>query len=122
LKLNIIYQKIPFFIIVNNYKEIIIPPFETQEMVKTLNNKVSRDLNNFKFYKFEEKLKSKCKEYNIKLINYNEAYTSKTCGKCGNIDLNLGNKEIYQCKKCGLKIDRDINGARNIMLKNKYGH
>ena len=108
--------------LVNNYKEIIIPPFETQEMVKTLNNKVSRDLNNFKFYKFKEKLKSKCKEYNIKLINYNEAYTSKTCGRCGNIDLDLGNKETYQCKKCGLKIDRDINGARNIMLKNKYGY
>ena len=108
--------------LINNYKEIIIPPFETQEMVRTLKNKTSRELNNFKFYKFEEKLKNKCKEYNIRIINYNEAYTSKTCGRCGNIDLNLGNKEIYKCEKCGLEIDRDINGARNIMLKNKYGN
>jgi len=61
--------------LVNNYKEIIIPPFETQEMVRTLKNKISRKLNNFKFYTFEEKLKSKYKEYKIRIINYNEAYT-----------------------------------------------
>lgn len=47
-----------------------------------------------------------------------EDYTSKTCGKCGYIDNNLGSKKIYDCKKCKIKIDRDVNGARNILLKN----
>ena len=28
-----------------------------------------------------------------------------------------GGNKIYQCKKCDLSIDRDINGSRNIMLK-----
>ena len=45
-----------------------------------------------------------------------EEYTSKTCGLCGNINYRLGSNEIYECKKCNLKIDRDVNGARNIYI------
>lgn len=106
--------------LVSNFKEIIIPPFETQDMVKRLSNKTSRNINNLSFYRFKDKLRSKCIEYNVNIIEYNEAYTSKTCTKCGHIDNELGSKKVYKCKKCGLVIDRDLNGARNIMLKNKF--
>jgi transposase len=46
-----------------------------------------------------------------------EEYTSKTCGRCGELN-NVGKSEIYRCSKCLLVIDRDINGARNILIKN----
>jgi len=48
----------------------------------------------------------------------NESYTSKTCGRCGNINKELGSSKSYKCSKCHLEIDRDVNGARNIYLKN----
>lgn len=46
-----------------------------------------------------------------------ESYTSKTCGRCGNLNNKLGGNKIYKCTNCNLVIDRDINGARNILLK-----
>jgi putative transposase len=55
---------------------------------------------------------------NIFVDEKEEYYTSKTCTKCGNIDYNLGNKNEYKCKKCDIILERDCNGARNIMLRN----
>ena len=45
-----------------------------------------------------------------------EEFTSKTCGRCGEQN-DIGSKEIYHCEKCKYYGDRDINGARNIMIK-----
>lgn len=51
-----------------------------------------------------------------KLIKVNEAWTSKTCCNCGNIDhgLTLNDRE-YNCSVCSNKVNRDLNGAINIM-------
>ncbi len=70
------------------------------------------------FYKFVTRLKNKCKEKGKELIIRPEYYTSKTCGGCGWINKNLSNSDVYNCGSCGLCIDRDMNGARNIMLRN----
>ena len=46
-----------------------------------------------------------------------EEYTSTTCGECGNLNLTLGSKKVYYCQHCKIIIDRDVNGARNILIK-----
>jgi len=51
------------------------------------------------------------------LLIVDESYTSKTCGGCGHLN-NVGTKEWYECKKCSYQADRDVNGARNILIKN----
>ena len=104
----------------NNYSKIIIPPFETQKMVSNIKlySKTSRNLMCISYYKFLLKLKSRCIEYDIELVIRPEYYTSKTCTKCGNIKHDLKNANIYICKQCNLVIDRDTNGARNILLRN----
>ena len=67
-------------------------------------------------YKFKEILINKSKEYNSKVEEISEAYTSQICTKCGKISKKYENR-IKECLYCGLKIDRDINASRNIYLK-----
>ena len=62
----------------SNYNTILLPSFESQEMVKSkkLNRKVKRDMNTYSFYKFKQRLEHKCKltkNSNVKIVN--EAYT-----------------------------------------------
>jgi putative transposase len=42
--------------------------------------------------------------------------TSGTCGHCGRWNADLGPAKVYECRTCGVRMDRDVNGARNNML------
>ena len=114
-----LHWKVSSFL-VENYDTILLPDFRTSQMVKRgkpLGKLTRRLLNMFSFYKFKEKLQYKCDMYGKKLLIVDESYTSCTCGVCGEIN-KMGGKEIYLCQSCGLEIDRDVTGARNILIKN----
>ena len=53
------------------------------------------------------------------MVEVGEAYTSRTCGLCGTLNHDLGGAKTFQCvdEHCGVQIDRDVNGARNILLR-----
>lgn len=69
------------------------------------------------FYKFRQKLEYKCQIKRVKYELVNESYTSKVCTSCTNVNDKLGASEIYKCKKCGLKMDRDEHSGRGIHIK-----
>lgn len=102
----------------NKYSRIILSPFESQKIDKILSSPQTRILKSLSYYKFKERLKEKAKRVNVKVDIREEYYTSITCTKCGNIDYNLGNKDKYKCKECNIHLERDYNGARNILLRN----
>ena len=108
--------------LVDNYDVIILPIFHSKEMSKKDNRKINsttvRNMMGWSHYKFRMMLISKVLEYNNKYILFpSEEYTSKTCTNCGVIKNNLGGAKVLNCSRCGLKIDRDVNGSRNILLK-----
>jgi putative transposase len=110
------YKTIAF--LTKNYTSILLPSFETQDMVcsNKLHSKVKRDMMNFSYYKFKQRLQHKCsliKHCDVTIVN--EAFTSQTCGYCGK--LNKTSNEIIHCSKCNKSYDRDVNGSRNIYLK-----
>jgi putative transposase len=94
---------------------IIIPPFETSNMVTKLRSKAARAMLTWAHYRFKEFLKHKASEMQAVVIENSEAYTSKTCSNCGKIQ-NIGSKKIMRCS-CGTELDRDVNGARGIFLR-----
>jgi len=101
----------------STYKTIFLPSFENQEIAKIIKRRTTkRNLFNLKHYRFKQRLlENVSKHFNV--IICSEEYTSKTCGRCGTLN-NVRSREIFNCSKCSLKIDRDVNGARNIFLKN----
>ena len=92
--------------------------FFTSFLFRALRILLNRNMYCLSYYSFLSKLKKRCERYDVELEIKNESYTSKTCTKCGNIKYNLGSNKIYNCSICKISIDRDINGSRNIMLKN----
>ncbi len=103
----------------DNYKEIVIGNYSTKKSGELNIDKMTKRIGSrMRLYVFKERLKYKCSIKGTKYLEVNEAYTSKLCSQCGNhYDENLGSKKIYECLKCKRKIGRDINGARNIMIK-----
>ena len=68
--------------------------------------------------KFRTILKQKALKYGSTVHIVCEGNTSKTCGVCG-IVKEIKNKRIYKCENCKSIIDRDVNGARNILIKHQ---
>ena len=114
-----------------NYKRIILPLFETKKMVlknngknrkeKKRNNKLNKRVKyvllSQAHYRFKQYLKSKAEEYGTQVVDCSEEYTSQCCGKCGHLSSNY-TRRIKRCPNCEHKINRDINGARNIFIMN----
>jgi putative transposase len=105
----------------NNYETIIIGDMNTKSITKKDTGKIDKMTKRIAYLmgisKFRERLKYKCQQKNTTYKMADESYTSMMCSKCGNEDKNLGGKKVYNCGNCKLKIDRDINGCRGILIK-----
>ncbi len=87
---------------------------------RRLNNDTTRRMLTWSHYLFKQRLLNKAREYPwVRVHIVNEAYTSKTCTRCGVIHERLGGRKTFRCQSCGTVLDRDYNGARNIYLKNE---
>jgi putative transposase len=104
--------------LINNYDSILLPSFESQDMIGGNIPKITkRFMNTFSFYKFRQRLEHAVKLLeNVNLTIVNEAYTTRTCGECGFLNPKTSN-EYIKCKKCNIKYNRDVNGSRNIYIK-----
>jgi transposase len=105
-----------------NYKNIYIPKLTKENDIiskqnRKINTKIVRNMVVLGHCKFIEKLKTKANLYtNVKIHIITEEYTSQKCLNCKK--LTKTNDEIYICKSCNFKIDRDVLGSTNILLKN----
>ena len=102
----------------NNERKIVI---KEMYKIRRLNKRVKFVLNMLSHYKFKQHLINKCDEYGCNIEIVTEEYTSKCCSRCGILSDNYKNRE-KTCISCNLKIDRDLNGSRNILIKNSKGN
>lgn len=106
----------------HHYTDIALPVFETQRMARRLSRKLTseqtRRMLTLSHYTFRQRLQHKAAKEGCRVHMVGEEFTSKTCTRCGFIKHNLQGAEVFRCNACGLRIDRDIGGGRNIALKN----
>ena len=102
-----------------NYRLILIPIFESQEMgMRSKNRYMNREMFQLQHYKFRQRLSERCGvEKYTSMVVVSEAHTSKTCSSCGNYNSNLGASSKYSCVKCDLSCDRDVNASKNVLIR-----
>ena len=120
-KVKEIHRKLALWLC-QTYKVILIPVFESSQMVRKgkrkINAMTARNMLTWSHYGFRTLLKNKAELYPwVTVVECDEHYTSKTCGCCGEINDKLGGNKVFRCKKCPYVADRDINAARNILLR-----
>lgn len=100
--------------IVENFTIILIPQFRCSSKINP-----TEDVKFWSQSKFHEKLQyfaSKSeKPCIIEIVS--EEHTTKICGNCGITNLKIGVKKQFDCSNCSNTIYRDINSARNILMK-----
>jgi putative transposase len=103
------------------YETIVIGNMSTKSIVSNKNSVINaitkKMVYALSFYEFKMRLKGKCKERGNKYEEIDEKYTSKTCSLCGDYKEDLKGEKKYNCKGCGVTMDRDVNGSRNILMK-----
>jgi len=75
--------------------------------------KVNGIVNSIPFKMFQNFLEYKCLDRAIDVVYVNPAYTSKMCSRCGSYNT-IRKQTSFRCVTCGLTLDADLNGSRNI--------
>jgi putative transposase len=94
---------------------IVIEDLAVKNMVR--NRHLARVISECGWGEFRRQLAYKCQRYGRALVVIGRFYpSSKTCSACGHLLAELSlNTRTWQCPSCGIRHDRDINAAKNIL-------
>ena len=101
--------------LVRENQTIVVEDLAIKNMVK--NHKLALSISDASWGELIRQLAYKCEWYGRELIKIDRWFpSSKRCGSCGHIvdKLPLNIRE-WECPKCGMNHDRDINAAHNIL-------
>jgi len=101
------------------YKRITIGDLNVGSIVKQkkLPQCVKREILALSHRKFQSRLIAKAETCGFMVRIADEYLTTQMCTRCLNLNRKVGPDSIYTCGKCGLVINRDTAGSRNIALK-----
>ncbi len=107
-------------VLCDSYDHIIVPKFRSSNAARFLAKSTTRQMLHWSHYQFRQRLLCKAEELGAKVHLVSEPYTSITCSRCLWINeaFRKNKSKWFECPHCGYAIDRDFNGARNILLMN----
>ena len=107
--------------ITDEYDIVTCEKLHTKEMIISgKKNTLSKNINDACFNEILKQLEYKSKFKGKKFYQIYEYYPSRqTCSGCDNQDKKYKNlnERNYECTKCHLELDRDLNASINIMFE-----
>jgi transposase len=76
-------------------------------------NKTSRKLSHWTNTLIRDKIKRKCEELEVPVIEQDSFYRSQRCSCCGLVRKANRKGKVYKCKVCGYEADADYNASLN---------
>ena len=73
----------------------------------------SRSMSHWSNPEIRDKIKRRCEELEVPVIEQSCAYRSQRCSCCGLVRKANRKKKVYSCKGCGSEMDADLNAALN---------
>jgi transposase len=98
------------------YDVILSPILRISSKKRKVSKQTVRMLNALSSSKFNKRLLNKAEPYNKLVVNCDEKFTTQNCGNCFKLN-NIGSNKEYNCRRCNLRIDRDHNASRNILIR-----
>jgi putative transposase len=99
--------------LIKRFGFIAVEALVVRNMLK--NPKVAKSIADAAWSSFFAQLLSKAAEAGREVVRVSPAYTSQTCSGCGHRQEMPLSVRVYECLECGLVIDRDHNGSKNIL-------
>ena len=112
-------HKLSDILVKSGYTSFAVEDLNIQNMVK--NNRFAGSIQDASWNRFIQMLSYKAESAGMKVIKVDARNTSKECSNCGNIqEMPLSMRE-YNCSRCGMRLDRDINASINILKRATLG-
>ena len=102
----------------NSFKNVFIPHFQVHNMAsktKSIGSSITRKMMHLSHGAFRAKLMQYRASKGLSTWIVGEEYTTQTCTCCGERK-EMKDLKVFECRHCGVSLDRDYNGARNICL------
>jgi putative transposase len=79
-------------------------------------------LNSWSYFQLEQFLIYKGAAKGISIVYIDARYTSQRCSSCGFICRSNRKQHLFCCKQCGFRLNADLNGSRNIVIKHRASY
>jgi len=103
--------------IVNDYQLIVLEKLDIKGLRAKGNKVINRGIADVAWHRFVQFTAYKAEEAGRECVLVDAWQTTQQCSGCGElVPKDLGVR-VHDCPHCGLRLDRDVNAARNILSR-----
>ena len=106
-------HKLSKTLVTSGYTSFAVEDLHIQNMVK--NHRLAGSIHDASWNRFIQLLSYKAESAGLSVVKVDARNTSKECSNCGNIQEMPLSERTYNCRRCGMSKDRNINASINIL-------